>query len=103
MPDKSEKERRRIVAKELRQKAKEKFEESLPLPKETFQKLFDFLDEKLSENNCDDTLKFATEFLEDNNILHSDDVIEWLKGNGGFCDCEVLNNVEEMFSDDAIL
>ena len=103
MPEKSEKERRRIIAKELRQKTKEKFEESLPLAKETFQKLFDFLDEKLLENNCDDKLKFTEEFFENNNIQNSVDVTEWLNENGGYCDCEVLNNVEEMFADDAIL
>jgi len=103
MPDKSEKERRRIIAKELRQKAKDKFEKSLPLPKETFQKLFDFLDEKLTENNCDDTLKYAEEFFENNNIENSNAVIDFLNENGGYCDCEVLNNVEEMFEDNAIL
>ena len=103
MPDKSEKERRKTIAKELRQKAKEKFERSLPLPKETFQKLFDFLDDKLSENNCDDKLKFTEEFFENNNIENSVDVTEWLNENGGYCDCEVLNNVEEKFEDGAIL
>ncbi len=103
MPDKSEKDRRRIIAKELRLKVKEKFEENLPLPKETFQKLFDFLEEKLSENNCDDKLKFTVEFFENNNIQNSVEVTEWLNENGGYCDCEVLNNVEEMFADDAIL
>lgn len=103
MPNKSEKERCRIITKELRQKAKEKFEESLPLTKETFQKLFDFLDEKLSENNCEDKLKFTEEFFENNKIQNSVDVTEWLDENGGYCDCEVLNNVEEMFANDAVL
>lgn len=103
MPDNSDKERRKIIAKELRQKAKENFERNLPLAREKFQNLFDFLNEKLAENHCSDTLKYSEEFLVLNKIQNNQDVIEWLNENGGFCDCEVLSNVEEMFEDGAIL
>ena len=30
--------------------------------------MFDFVDEKLSESNCNDSLKFTKEFLIENNV-----------------------------------
>lgn len=97
MPDKTEKESRRQIHKELQEKAKIEFEKSLPISKELFQTLFDFLDEELEKNGCDDRLKFTKQFLEINKIQNVDEVENWLKENGGFCDCEVLYNVEEKF------
>lgn len=99
MPDKNEKERRRQIHRELQEKAKIEFEKSLPFSRETFQNLFDFLDEGLEKNGCDDRLKLTKQFLEANQIQNIDEVQNWLKENGGFCDCEVLYNVEELFED----
>lgn len=97
MPDKNEKERRRQIRKELQEKAQIEFEESLPVSREIFQNLFDFLDEKLEEHDCDDSLNLTKKFLETNHIENIEEVENWLKENGGFCDCEVLYNVEEKF------
>lgn len=99
MPDKTEKERRKQIQKELQKKAQIEFEKSLPISKELFQNLFDFLDEELEKNGCDDRLKLTKQFLETNQIQNIDEVKSWLKENGGFCDCEVLYNVEELFED----
>ena len=103
MPNKNEIERRKQIKRELREKAKFEFEKSLPISREMFQNLFDFLDEKLSEDGCDDTLKLTSEFFEENGIENIDEIENWLRENGGYCDCEVLNNVEEMFDENAIL
>lgn len=103
MPDKNEIERRKQIKKELREKAKIEFENSLPISREKFTQLFDFLDEKLGEYDCDDSLKLTNEFLQEYNIENIQEVKNWLQENGGYCDCEVLNNVEEMFDEDAIL
>ncbi len=97
MPDKNETERRRQIKRELREKAKLEFERSLPISRERFNTLFDFLDELLSENECDDTLTLTRKFLEENKITNTDEVVSWLHNNGGYCDCEVLYNVEEQF------
>ncbi|MCI3938951.1 DUF2695 domain-containing protein [Chryseobacterium aahli] len=97
MPDKNEKERRKQIQKELQEKAQIEFEKSLPISHKIFQSLFDFLDEKLEENDCDDSLKMSKQFLETNHITNIEEVENWLKQNGGFCDCEVLYNVEEKF------
>lgn len=97
MPDKNEKARRRQIHKELQEKAQIEFEESLPVSREIFHSLFDFLDEELEKNGCDDRLKLTQQFLETNHIENIEQVENWLKENGGFCDCEVLYNVEEKF------
>jgi hypothetical protein len=103
MPDKNEIERRKQIKKELREKAKLEFENSLPISRDKFTQLFDFLDEKLDEYACDDSLKLTNEFLLENKFENVNVIKNWLQENGGYCDCEVLNNVEEMFEEDAIL
>lgn len=97
MPDKDEKERRKQIQKEIQEKAQIEFEKSLPVSKELLQNLFDFLDEELEKNSCDDHLKLTKQFLGTIQISNVDEVTNWLKENGGFCDCEVLYNVEEKF------
>jgi hypothetical protein len=97
MPDKNEKARRRQIQKELQEKAQIEFEKSLPISREIFQSLFDFLDDEFEKNGCDDSLKMTKQFLETNHITNIEEVKNWLKENGGFCDCEVLYNVEEKF------
>jgi len=95
--DKNEKERRKQLQNEWRQKQQEEFEKSLPMEREIFEKLFDFLDLQLEENGCDNTNKLTTEFLENNNIINIENVVSWLVENGGYCDCEILANVEDKF------
>lgn len=84
--------------KELLRKFKEEqqnnFIESLPMSAENFVKLFDYLDENMLE--CYNGLCLTLEFLKKNN-LPVDNVVEWLKKNGAFCDCEVLANIEDLF------
>ena len=99
MPDKEEKARRKQIQKELRGKAQIEFEESLPVSSEIFKQLFDFLYEKLEDHDCDDSLNLTNKFLETNHIETIEEVENWLKENGGFCDCEVLYNVEEKFEE----
>ena len=103
MPDKNAIERRKQIKKELREKAKLEFENSLPISREKFIQLFDFLDNKLGEHDCDDSLKLTKTIMEENNIDNHEEIENWLQEKGGYCDCEVLNNVEEMFDENAIL
>lgn len=97
MPDKDETERRRQIRRELREKANLKFEQSLSVSREIFKSIFDFINKHLLENEWDNTLKLTRKFLEENQITNTDEVISWLQNNGGYCDCEVLYNVEEQF------
>lgn len=70
-------------------------EASMPLSKEHLRGLFDYLDTKL-EAGCDHTAKNTLSYLHSYS-LDSDRIIPWLQDLGGYCDCEVLANVEEKF------
>ena len=91
--DKSEKKK---LAKQWRENEKQAFFDSLPMPQEIFGRLFDYLDEQLGKRGCSHDLANTAEFLRDNNI-DLDDVREWLHNQGGYCDCEVLANIEQHF------
>ncbi len=96
---KAEKEKRSQIKYTIKQLEKNDLLKMLPVPIEMLQNLFGFLDIKLSEDNCDDTLKYTLDFIEENK-LPTDDLIKWLETNGGYCDCEVLANVEEQINDE---
>jgi hypothetical protein len=95
--DKDEKERRKQILNELREKQQKEFEQSLPMDREDFENLFDYLDNQLEENSCDDTNKLTLEFLVRNKVENIETILNWLGENGGYCDCEILANVEEKF------
>lgn len=97
MPDRNEIERRKQISKVLMEKAKTEFENSLPMSRANFKLLFDYLDEKIGELDCDKSLKMTNDFLQINKIENNLAIENWLRDKGGYCDCEVLNNVEEMF------
>lgn len=96
------KQEKKLKLKAWKQEKKIEFEKSLPMNREIFEQLFEYLDKKLNNEKCLHNLSLTKEFLIQNNILQ-DNVINWLKENGGYCDCEVLYNIEEKFFDDAIL
>ena len=93
MADKSEVQRRKELrrAAEAKQRASE--EAGLPVLKEVLWALFDYLDESLA-NGCDHSLRLTERFLASREIK-PELVAPWLGEYGGFCDCEVLFNVEE--------
>ncbi len=68
-------------------------ERQLPISLAQLHGLFDMLDQSLIEG-CDHSLRFTEEYLRLNQ-LSSEKVVPWLHEHGGFCDCEVLANVED--------
>ena len=58
--------------------------------------LFDFVDEALGESNCDHTFRHTLSFLKGRDIM-PDPVLQWLQNAGGYCDCEVIMNAEDVF------
>ena len=97
MPDKSEKERRKQIMEDLKIKADQEFESSLPMSRDNFKNLFDHLDIHLSDKGCDDTNSLTKTFLLESNVEKVDEVLKWLANHGGYCDCEILANVEQQF------
>lgn len=89
------------LQKQLKQLVKaqqnETFVSSLPISVSEFKSLFDYVDDKLENESCDDTLRFTEEYLTVHHLLVND-VIIWLNNQDGYCDCEVLANVEEKFN-----
>ena len=98
MPDKNEKERHKQLRDMLRLKEEAEFNASLPMSKELFMELFDYLDVKMGTEGCDHTLKLTDLFLAENGVTNIATVREWLADKGGYCDCEALANVEELFT-----
>lgn len=96
MNGQSERDKRKETLRQLKAKEKETFDSSLPMERRIFQELFDHLDDNLGDE-CDHSLTITTEFLTRKGIENIDKVVEWLNHNGGYCDCEVLMNVEEKF------
>lgn len=94
MPSFDEKQQRKSLKQAVRQAEHETFLASLPMVPAQIKALFDFIDQQLSHEECDDTLRHTLLFLSQNGI-EAGPVIEWLEKNGGFCDCEVLANTEE--------
>jgi malonyl CoA-acyl carrier protein transacylase len=97
MPDKNEKERRRKIMNELQKKADVEFENSLPMSRENFKKLFDYLDVELTNKGCNHNNTITQNLFAQNSIVDSDKVIEWAADKGGYCDCEILANVKDIF------
>lgn len=93
-----DKNRKKELIRQYAQAQKSAFLESLPFETASFKMLFDCLDAALQNGGCDNTLKYTVKFLNENK-LPMENSIAWLNENGGSCDCEVLANVEEKFSD----
>ena len=93
----TEKKKRKEVRKVLAQKELDDFRSSLPMEEKRFVALFHFLEKVLQEHPCDHSLRHTTHFLTENKVCDIEKVTSWLTSHGGYCDCEVLCNVEEQF------
>ncbi len=71
---------------------------SIPMPHEDLRGLLDHLDAYFEQDDafCDHTLRVTTAFLQQRGLA-PEKVAPWLREHGGYCDCEVLANVEDKF------
>ena len=93
--DKEKKERRRATLHDLREKERAQFIASLPAPKTDIRDLFEYLDS--ADGPCDHSLKQTLGFLRGRGLLEQE-VVPWLQEHGGYCDCEVIFNVEDAWN-----
>jgi Protein of unknown function (DUF2695) len=98
MPDQDEKARRRVILHSQREDKGRTVRDNLPVPASMMKSLFDYIDGHLSLSECDNTLRYAREFVHAQS-LPKDSVLAWLEGAGGYCDCEAINNAEEVLED----
>lgn len=98
MTSQAERERRKALVRDIAELKKQEAESRMPLSKEDLAALFDHLDQALAEG-CDHSLRLTRAFLA-SRALSEEAVIPWLGEHGGFCDCEVLANVEDAWPSD---
>lgn len=91
----SSKDKKRELKAAFKAKELEVLEASMPLSIEALRGLFDYLDNAL-ESGCDHTAEKTLAYLSSRS-LDPDAVVPWLRELGGYCDCEILANVEEKF------
>lgn len=71
--------------------------DSIPMPDYVLRALFEFLGRD-GAPPCDHSLRQTTLFLVEQG-LNTEKVETWLRKQGGYCDCEVLANIESTFGD----
>lgn len=79
------------------------FLDSLPAKQDTISDLLDFVEDELSENECNHSLQYAMRFMMENR-LDFPKITSWLNENGGYCDCKMLEQIapkwRQKFGDD---
>lgn len=60
--------------------------------------LLDYLDESFNDNICSGDLSKTKAFLEKQENIDYTRVIQWIKQHGGYCDCEVLANIDDIIN-----
>jgi hypothetical protein len=68
------------------------FLDSLPTGQDTISDLIDFVEDELSENECNHSLQYSMKYMMDNR-LNFPKITSWLNDNGGYCDCKVLAEI----------
>jgi hypothetical protein len=66
---------------------------ALPIAPERLLALFDMLHRERAAERCDNTCRMTERWL-DESRLPAAKVLSWLRQRGGYCDCEVVLNVE---------
>ena len=91
----SSKDRKRVLKAEFKAQELEALEASMPVIKEELRGLFRYL-RSVEASGCDHTPKKTLSYLRSRS-LNSERIVHWLQELGGYCDCEVLANVEQQF------
>lgn len=86
------KDRKRELKAAFKAKELEALETSMPISKDDLRGLLDHLD-SLGESGCDHSLEKTITYLRSRS-LDPEHVVPWLGEMGGYCDCEVLANVD---------
>lgn len=94
MANSEERERRKRLVRAIAQKAQAEAEARMPISRDDLDDLFNHLDEELPKFGCNHSLELTKAFLTLRSV-DAESVVPWLGEYGGFCDCEVLANVED--------
>jgi hypothetical protein len=87
--------RKEALKKAWKHQEHQKLLDSIPMSHNDLRDLFDFLD-RPDPPQCDHTLRETISFLTRRNLA-VEPIVSWLRENGGYCDCEVIYNVDNAF------
>jgi hypothetical protein len=93
-----DKRQKKEILRALREEQRAKARADSPIPVANLRAMFDMLDRELPVHACDRTRRLTERWLEANELPVAK-VFAWLDTLGGFCDCEVLANVEQEVED----
>jgi hypothetical protein len=93
-----DKRRKKEMRKRWREGQRAQIRAELPMPFDGIRAMFDMLDAELPRQGCDHTRRLTQRWLEDGGH-DTEAVLAWLDDHGGYCDCEVLANVEQHFEE----
>lgn len=66
---------------------------------EILKDLLDYIDEQLGTTHCKNDLSLTKSFLmQQVSPKDMDKLVKWLENHGGYCDCEVLANIDEVIN-----
>ena len=94
MISKDERKRRRAIVQGQRAEEATRQIAEMPIGLPQLGRLFDEFNAVLGEEPCDHSLRHTRQILRAQGES-PESVIPWLAEFGGYCDCEVLGNVEE--------
>jgi hypothetical protein len=80
-----------------RDQQEQQLRDSIPMSHVDLRDLFALLDRE-DAPPCDHTLRETIAFLNERK-LDLEKIIPWLREHGGYCDCEVIYNVEDTFGE----
>ena len=84
----------RRLKKQWQTAEKQRARVALPLSDDDFAALFHTVETLLSQEGCDHSLRFTTDWIADKSLAGGP-LLEWLADNGGYCDCEVVSNARD--------
>lgn len=93
-----DKQRKRGLKQAVRNARRAELVALLPADPETMAGLFDFLDDQLIEGQCEHNLGLTKRWCQSTGIDELA-VVAWTETHGGFCDCEVLANCEQVLEE----
>ena len=98
MGNRVEKKRRQALVEQIMQEKQGEAVAIMPLSKPDLKALFDYVDGRLQQDGCDNTLRSTRTFLAHRH-LPREPILKWLVDQGGGCDCEVIANVEDSWGE----
>lgn len=93
----SKDQRKEELEKALEAAEHQKLVASIPMPHQDLRDLLDHLDRE-GAPQCDHTHRETVEFLQKRG-LDVERIVPWLREYGGYCDCEVIYNVDDKFGE----